>query len=160
MLESKHSAVADAFGIPGFKAPEPPKESWWRRMLGSRHDDNAWRLAVEDYLTACRQRDARLREAATAMADRPTASNPQRLDWNEQRAFYRLVNHERATPENLQSGHRERTRTRMAATPNRVLVIHDTTELDFTGHQSSDLRVFIEGSKVVIGSTQLNSPSE
>src|SRR5947208_17172957 len=57
-----------------------------------------------------RRRDARLLEAATAMADQPTASNPQRFDWNELRAFYRLVHARRSTPEVLPSGHRERTR--------------------------------------------------
>src|SRR3954467_10766035 len=75
------------------------------------------------------RRDARLREAATAMADQPAASNAQRLDWNELRAFYRVANGPRATLENLQDGHRRQTRARMVATAGRVLIIHDTTEL-------------------------------
>jgi hypothetical protein len=104
-----------------------------------------------------RRRDARLREAATAMADRPTASHPQRLDWNELRAFYRLVNHERTTLDNVQSGHRERTRTRMTATPNRVLVIHDTTELDFTDHPAVHAELGPIGTGTGVGLLQHNS---
>lgn len=104
-----------------------------------------------------RRRDARLQEAATAMADRPTASNPQRMDWNELRAFYRLANHRRATLDNLQSGHRERTRTRMAATPHRVLVIHDTTELDFTAHPAVHAELGPIGTGEGVGLLQHNS---
>lgn len=40
--------------------------------------------------------DRRLLETATRMADRPTATNPQRLDWNELRGLYRVAHTPRA----------------------------------------------------------------
>jgi hypothetical protein len=80
------------------------------------------------------RRQARLLEAATAIADQPDASNPQRFDWNELRGFYRLVHGPLAKLDVLQSRHREATRQRVLATPHRVLHIHDTTQLDFTNH--------------------------
>jgi hypothetical protein len=104
----------------------------------------------------CR-RDARLREAATAMLDRPTASNPQRLDWNELRAFYRVANGPRATLDNVQGGHRQRTRERMAATAGRVLVVHDTTELDFTAHPAVHGQLGPVGGGGGVGLLQHNS---
>jgi hypothetical protein len=104
-----------------------------------------------------RRRDARLLQAATAMADQPTASNPQRFDWNELRAFYRLVHARRSNLEILQSGHRERTRARMAATPQRVLIIHDTTELDFSDHPAVHGELGPIGSGAGVGLLQHNS---
>ena len=40
--------------------------------------------------------DRRLLETGSRMADQPTATNPQRLDWNELRGFYRVVHAPRA----------------------------------------------------------------
>ena len=102
-------------------------------------------------------RDARLREAATAIADMPSASNPHRLDWNELRGFYRIVNDSHATLENLQSGHRQQTQARMTAAPHRVLVIHDTTELDFTDHPAVHDQLGPIGTGTSVGLLQHNS---
>jgi hypothetical protein len=104
-----------------------------------------------------RRRDARLLETATAMADQPTASNPQRFDWNELRAFYRLAHARRSTLEILQGGHRERTRTRMTSAPQRVLIIHDTTELDFTSHPAVQDELGPIGTGGGVGLLQHNS---
>ena len=81
--------------------------------------------------------DRRLLETATRMADRPTATNTQRLDWNELRGLYRVAHAPRAQPNILQETHRLRTRQRMDACPGRVLLVHDTTELDFTSHPAA-----------------------
>jgi hypothetical protein len=78
--------------------------------------------------------DRRLLATATRMADQPTATNSQRLDWNELRGFYRVVHAQRAQPHLLQEHHRRRTQQRMSVCPQRVLIIHDTSELDFTDH--------------------------
>jgi hypothetical protein len=64
---------------------------------------------------------------------RPSGSLPQRLDWNELRGFYRLVDQPAATPDALQAPHRLRTRRRMTR-PDPVLIVHDTSMLDFTSH--------------------------
>ena len=81
--------------------------------------------------------DRRLLETAARMADRPTATNSQRLDWNELRGLYRIAHAPRAQLHLLQENHRLRTRQRMEACPGRVLIVHDTTELDFTSHTAA-----------------------
>ena len=81
--------------------------------------------------------DRRLLDTATRMADRPTATNCQRLDWNELRGLYRIAHAPRAQLHLLQENHRLRTRQRMEGCPGRVLVVHDTTELDFTRHTAA-----------------------
>ena len=79
------------------------------------------------------RRTKRLVRSAELLSTRPSGSLPQRLDWNELRGFYRLVDQSTATPDRIQEGHRQRTRDRMNRT-DPVLIIHDTTELDYTSH--------------------------
>jgi hypothetical protein len=75
----------------------------------------------------------RLVEVASQLAERPDGSLPQRLDWPELKGAYRLCHHPDATPEVLQAVHRQRTRERMhRVSP--VLVVHDSTHLDFSSH--------------------------
>lgn len=79
-----------------------------------------------------RSRD-RLVAAAALLAQRPQGSLPQHFDWAELKGLYRLIHKVAPTPELLQQVHRERTRERMTR-PEPVLIIHDTTQLDFTTH--------------------------
>lgn len=77
---------------------------------------------------------SRLVRTAAALASRPQGTLPQSLTtWAELKGAYRLV-HAVADPEAVQAVHRERTRERMAAARTPLLVIHDTTQLDFSGH--------------------------
>ena len=104
-----------------------------------------------------KRRDAQLLDAATAMADQPSASNPERFDWNQLRSFYRTVDTPRAQPEILQQTHRARTRTRMSACLNRVLIVHDTTEVDFTDHPALHDELGPIGTGEGVGLLQHNS---
>lgn len=101
--------------------------------------------------------DRRLLEIATRMADQPTATNPQRLDWNELRGFYRVVHAPRAQLHILQEPHRLLTRERMSACPQRVLIVHDTTELDFTAHPAIHADLGPIGNGAGVGLLQHNS---
>jgi hypothetical protein len=101
--------------------------------------------------------DRRLLNTATRMADRPTATNPQRLDWDELRGFYRVAHAPRAQLHLLQEFHRLRTRQRMGACPNRVLIVHDTTELDFTDHPAVHADLGPIGTGAGVGLLQHNS---
>ena len=101
--------------------------------------------------------DRRLVETATRMADQPTATNTQRLDWNELRGFYNVVHTPRAQPHILQEYHRLNTRERMAACPQRVLIVHDTTELDFTDHPAVHADLGPIGTGEGVGLLQHNS---
>ena len=78
----------------------------------------------------------RLVHTATRLAARPSGSLPQRLDWAELKAAYRLADRAAANPDALQTVHRQRTRERMAAAPGPVLTVHDTTTLRYTGHRA------------------------
>lgn len=99
-------------------------------------DVRAW--AEQHFGTAAlgdRRRTRRLTDAAAALAARPEPSFPQVFDWNDLRGFYRLCDRPEATPEAIQRPHWEFTRRALARTP-LALILHDTTELDFTTHHA------------------------
>jgi hypothetical protein len=81
------------------------------------------------------RRTSRLVESAGLIAAHPEKSLPQVFDWNQLRAFYNLCGRDEATLQSVQTPHWERTRRAMAAEP-LVLIVHDTTELDFTSHKA------------------------
>jgi hypothetical protein len=104
-----------------------------------------------------RRLEQTLLDTATAIAEQPDASHPQRFDWNELRCFYRLVDADRAQPHLLQDTHRQRTRQRMTACATRVLVIHDTTALEFTRHAALHPALGPIGNGDAVGWLQHNS---
>lgn len=81
-----------------------------------------------------RRRTRRLVHSAAAIARRPEKSFTQVFDWNGLRGFYRLCHHPHATAATLMGPHWEQTRQAMSRRP-LVLILHDTTELDFTTHR-------------------------
>jgi hypothetical protein len=82
-----------------------------------------------------RRRTRRLVEAAAKIAAFPEKSFPQIMDWNELRGFYRLCDQETATLPAIQGPHWQQTRQAMGQ-HRLVLMLHDTTEMDFTEHPS------------------------
>jgi hypothetical protein len=81
------------------------------------------------------RRTRRLVSSAALIAAHPEKSFPAIFDWNQLRAFYDLCNDDEATLDAIQGPHRALTRRLMGAEP-LVLVVHDTTELDFTSHHA------------------------
>ena len=81
------------------------------------------------------RRTKRLVGSAAAIAAHPEISFPSIFDWNELRAFYNLCGRDEATLQSLQTPHWQLTRQAMATLP-LVLIVHDTTELDFTSHHA------------------------
>lgn len=81
------------------------------------------------------RRTRRLVESAALIAGQPELSFPAIFDWNQLRAFYNLCGNDEATLDAIQKPHRELTRRLMEAEP-LVLVVHDTTEIDFTSHHA------------------------
>jgi hypothetical protein len=79
------------------------------------------------------RRTRRLVASAAQIAQHPEHSFPQLFDWNALRAFYGLCHREEATLPALQQPHWEHTRQAMRQQP-LVLVLHDTSQLDFTSH--------------------------
>jgi hypothetical protein len=79
--------------------------------------------------------EQRLVRIATAKAQHPSAPYTECFAGNrhELKAYYRFINspREKINPEGILQGHRERTIGRMKSFP-RVLVIQDTTDLDFS----------------------------
>ena len=81
------------------------------------------------------RRTQRLVLSATRIAARPGCTFPQVFDWNQLRAFYNLCDQESVHLASVQQPHWQRTRQAMRQQP-LVLILHDTTELDFTTHTS------------------------
>jgi len=81
------------------------------------------------------RRTRRLVDCAALIAAHPEKSFPQVFDWNQLRAFYNLCGRDEVTLQRIQQPHWERTRRAMAELPV-VLLVHDTTELDFTSHHA------------------------
>jgi hypothetical protein len=79
------------------------------------------------------RRTRRLVACAAHIAQRSEQSFPQIFDWNALRGFYGLCHREEATLPALQQPHWDLTRQLMRRHP-LVLVVHDTTQLDFTSH--------------------------
>jgi transposase-like protein/transposase Tn5 family protein len=104
--------------------------------MNERQDARAW---AESEFRGVPRLEKRLQDrlvgTAARLAERPTGSLPERLGWADLKGAYRLAHHADATPDVLQAVHRERTRERMGR-PDPVLIIHDPTHLDFTGHRA------------------------
>jgi Transposase DNA-binding/Transposase Tn5 dimerisation domain len=81
-----------------------------------------------------RRRTRRLVDTAERLAQQPQGSLPAHFSWNPLRAVYRLCNRPEVTHPAVTATHLERTRTEMAQVSGPVLVLHDTTELNFTTH--------------------------
>jgi hypothetical protein len=79
------------------------------------------------------RRTRRLVKSAARIAAHPEKSFTQIFDWNELRAFYLLCNQEQANLAAVMGPHWELTRQAMREQA-LVLVLHDTTELDFSSH--------------------------
>ena len=80
-----------------------------------------------------RRRTRRLVYSAAQIAAHPEKPFNQVFDWNDLRAFYNLCHQETATLPTLQGPHWQQTRQAMGQHP-LVLILHDTTDLDFTDH--------------------------
>lgn len=81
-----------------------------------------------------RRRTQRLVHSAAIIAAHPEKSFTQVFDWNDLRAFYRLCDQSEATLAAVMGPHWEQTRQAMGRQP-LVLILHDTTELDFSAHR-------------------------
>lgn len=70
---------------------------------------------------------------ADAMMRHPGGSLPDKLSRPELLGFYDLANNVKVNHDNVLAAHCDRTRERMEACAGPVLVIHDTTEADYSG---------------------------
>jgi hypothetical protein len=80
-----------------------------------------------------RRRTKRLITSAAQIAAHPEKPFNQVFDWNDLRGFYGLCHQETATLDAIQKPHWQLTRQEMAKQP-LVLILHDTSEMDFTEH--------------------------
>jgi hypothetical protein len=79
------------------------------------------------------QRTQRLVLSADVIIQHPAGTLPQKFqDPTRLDAFYRLANRKEVTHQAVFEPHRQRTLDQMRATTDPILVIHDTTELDYT----------------------------
>ncbi len=87
------------------------------------------------------RRTRRLVRTADRMMQRPQGTLPDKLhEPAELKGLYRLVDQEEVTHAAVLAPHRERVRQRIEACGGQVLLLHDSTELDYTGKTTlSDL---------------------
>lgn len=106
------------------RAVVAPTEEWAQQTFGRcRFGD--WRLTK------------RVVGLAAAMAACPAGSLPQQLpDWGALKAAYRFLEHPVVTAAGILQPHREHTRQRAAEQPI-MLLVQDTTMLDFSRHQQT-----------------------
>src|SRR3954471_22210031 len=81
-----------------------------------------------------KRRTRRLVDTAARLAQQPEGSLPAHFSWNPLRAVYRLCNRPEATHDAVTAAHFAGTRTLMEQAGTTVLILHDTTELNFTSH--------------------------
>jgi hypothetical protein len=81
-----------------------------------------------------RRRTRRLIASAERLAQQPEGSLPEHFAWNPLRAVYRLCHRPEVTHPVVTAPHFDRTRTEMKAVSEPILILHDTTELNFTTH--------------------------
>lgn len=80
----------------------------------------------------------RLVRVVEALSAQPTASVPQACgNWADTKATYRFWGDDRLTPEAILDSHSRSSIERLAA-QGRVLLIQDTTELDFAHHPATE----------------------
>jgi Transposase DNA-binding len=97
---------------------------------------DAWAWAEQTFANADLgdpRRSRRLIQSAGRIAAHPEKAFTQVFDWNELRGFYRLCDQWAATTAAVQMPHWQQTRQAMSQQP-LVLILHDTTELDYSRH--------------------------
>jgi hypothetical protein len=81
-----------------------------------------------------KRRTHRLVDTAARLAQQPEGSLPAHFSWNPLRAVYRLCNRPETTHDAVTATHFALTRSHMRQADSPVLILHDTTELNFTSH--------------------------
>src|SRR5512135_3829417 len=85
-----------------------------------------------------KRRTRRLVVTAAQLAQQPEGSLPEHFSWNPLRAVYRLCNRPEVTHSTVTTTHFSLTRRRMEQANTTILILHDTTELNFTSHYALD----------------------
>ena len=83
-----------------------------------------------------KRRTRRLVVTAAQLAQQPEGSLPEHFSWNPLRAVYRLCNRPEVTHSAVTTTHFSLTRRRMEQAHTTILILHDTTELNFTSHSA------------------------
>lgn len=85
--------------------------------------------------TADARLSKRIMKVAEAMANKPGVTLPGLFGtWKDTKAIYRLWNHSAITPEVIQQKHKENCKMKLS-TPGVYLLIEDTSDLSWSGHQ-------------------------
>jgi len=94
------------------------------------------------------RRTRRLTQIADRIVKHPGGTPPDKINEPaDLKAFYRLMNNPNVTHESVLTPSRERTLRLMGEGPGTVLVIHDTTELDYSGLSIPELGQIGNGSR-------------
>jgi hypothetical protein len=66
-------------------------------------------------------------------------------DWANTKAAYRFLSNERVSEERILAGHFQSTRDRVAAEPEPILILHDTTEFSFQREEARSIGILKRG---------------
>jgi hypothetical protein len=120
--------------------PEDGMDAKYNASLGSSGLAEPFGL---EHFGACDFNDRRLTARAVKTADamlrHPGGTPPSKLAKAELLGFYDFANNVKVSHDNVLAAHRQRTLERMGNATGVVLVIHDTTEADFSGLDIDDL---------------------
>lgn len=112
-------------------------ESQARSQQASLQEESFGEINFGKAILGDRRRTKRLVRVADAIVRHPGGSLPEKMRSPAELAgLYHLMKCKTVTHESVLDAHRSLTLQKMMAQDGPVLVIHDTTELDFTGHQS------------------------
>jgi Transposase DNA-binding len=104
----------------------------------------------KEHFENCQFGDKRLTDRAVRTADallaHPAGTLPGKLRKAELLGYYDFVNNQKVEHETVLAGHYQRTRGLMEQCPGTVLVIHDTTEADYSGLAIAELGPIGNGS--------------
>lgn len=104
--------------------------------------DRKWSEFAQEQFRGCQFGDERLTQraviSAAAVMRHPGGTLPHKLQANELFGFYRLANNPKVTHAKMLQCHREQTVREMERVQGVVLLISDTTEVDFTGLESAE----------------------
>lgn len=108
--------------------------------------DGASRAWFDDEISGCAFSDERLKKRLRTLLERLEGAMGGSIplacqDWANTKAAYRFFSNDKVSDDAILAGHFQSTRSRFAATPGPILVLHDTTEFTYQRERPDQIGV-------------------